>query len=194
MFGRFVDRYSFGSYHRVVMAWVVHHCRAFNARLICLMIFCAGTLTEQSLNARANSLVQLPGCEFLVTFPEPPQIRKFRGEWGDRLIEYQQASLVTPDEYLRAECLPFPIDQLAAIQTLQNQAQADGLQNSSTEELSSTIVKLRGYKNVQGRWATFTVEIHRGKVSALIMAVGASSSKFPTTGISNFTSSIRAAN
>lgn len=159
--------------------------------LFALLVLCTLGMNGEG---RADSLLRLSGCEFTVSFPEPPHIAKLKTEIGENLLEYQQASLITPDEYLRAECMPFPLDQAAAIQTLQNQAKADGLQNSSVEELSATVVKLRGYKNVQGTWATFVIQIYRGEQSALILLGAANSAKFPTDAISSFMSSMSESN
>lgn len=145
---------------------------------------------EHRSDTKPVNSTKLDTCELLIDFPSPPILKRLKAQLGGNLVDYSQASLATNQEYLRAECIPIAISQTDSGQTLMNQANVEGLQNITIEELSQSVYSLRGHKKVGGREATYVIQIHRSKSSALVVVAAAASSDYPTSTISEFLSHV----
>ena len=159
---------------------------------VALLSFCA-VLYFQYLGRDLTTSAQntsLEGCEFSVVFPTSPNFKSLQIVNNANPIAYQQAFIATENEYLRAECLPYPIGQKDAEITLSNQAKSEGFQNSSLDLISEKIVRLRGYKILGGSQGTVEIEIHRGARSTLFMAAMAKSEIYPTVVSKKFFESV----
>jgi hypothetical protein len=127
------------------------------------------------------------GCEFSVAFPSQPSVRTMEAVGG---VKYVQAEHPSGISYLRAECVPWAMDETQMMQTLRTQAVTDGLSNWSVGMVQGTVAELRGYKQIGGIPATYVVRMYRGMRSVLVIVVAAPSDKYPTPTTSRFVESV----
>lgn len=126
-------------------------------------------------------------CEFSVTFPGQPSVRTLEAVGG---IKFDQAERSSGDSYLRAECIPWTMDETQMMEALKAQAVGDGLSNWTVGMVESAVAELRGYKQVAGVSATYVLRLYVAKESTLALVVAAPSDSYPTAVTQRFIRSV----
>ena len=134
-------------------------------------------------------------CVYTVTFPDTPSLNQMH---ADGTGDYISANLEREDYFLRAECIPIESHQRRDASQLLEAAKQyvnfNGLQRASYETSSETIgeiLKIRGYKPVEGVMTTFAVIMVSGESSYISLYAGARSTLYPTKEISDFLGSLK---
>jgi hypothetical protein len=159
--------------------------------ILIFMVLCLPGLRGEALPqqrvAQQREEWHMQGCDFRVTFPFTPTLTNMQAAG----LAYQRAELVTDSSLLRAECVPRSLGKEQILAGLKAQAEDDGLKNWSVQEILPNIHSLRGYKTIQGRSATYVIQIHSGDSSVLTLTVAAASEDYPTSATEAFLNSVQ---
>lgn len=137
--------------------------------------------------------------EFTVEFPQEPIIKRVRTDFGDA----DEATVTTDDSVLRAEYAILTAEQIATI----NNATEDQLTqiylavgkmfgySGVTATISNTnlgkLIKLRGYKVIDGISLMIEHFMYFGKKSAITLVTAGKADNYPTASVYKFLNSLK---
>lgn len=134
---------------------------------------------------------QITGCDFAVDFPSEPEINLMSTTQNGIELRYEQALLATPQEFLRAECIPSKTSRDVVVQSLKNYVEWEGLQSVAYDLNNPNYVEARGYKTMAGIKSIFVLRMYIGPKSIFSTLAGSRSADYPTDGTVAFFKSIR---
>lgn len=154
--------------------------------MIKILFFCC--IFTEFANAETN--INIPNCDYLITFPGKPSLNDL---FLSENITYKQAVYFGDEFFLKAECIPFQIIGQEQIKNIMFKfGSADGLNNMQLKfgfDKTGEWIKLRGYKEIGSDPATYEIKAYYGLKSLLVMYAGTISDKYPTDEIAKFLSS-----
>ena len=152
-------------------------------------IILIGILIVVAKTTYAGMNINLPNCDYQITFPGKPSINDL---FISENTAYKQAEYLKDEIVLRAECIPFKPNQEQLKKLMFKFGSSDGLNNMqlmSGFDNTGKWLKLRGYKKLGAAYATYEIKAYYGLNSLLVIYAGTLSEKYPTDEIAQFISS-----
>lgn len=144
------------------------------------------------ISAGAAEVIQLPTCQFSVSFPAKPTVQRLSAPAADQTIPWLSALLKSSEGVFRHECVCVRgmnngrIDASFVKKRMTEAARSNGLSNFHFTSLPfqhGVAVELRGYKDISGTPGTYMSRAFlTADCYADVMVAGASSS-FPAPGM-----------
>jgi hypothetical protein len=152
-------------------------------KIIKILFFCC--IFSKIANAETN--INIPNCDYLITFPGKPSLNDL---FLSENIVYKQAEYYGDEFYLKAECIPFRVIGKEQLKNLMfNFGRADGLNNMQLKsgfDKTGEWLKLRGYKKIGNDPVTYEIKAYYSSNSLIVMYAGTLSNKYPTNEIGKF--------
>lgn len=153
----------------------------------------AASVLLSSISYAAPTRFSPSGCDFSVVFPEQPNITMMSAEG----LTIPEAQLQINGSVLKANCLVgpnlFASDEQLLKSTVLEYLIKNGMQNSEANVTATgfgLVAEGRGFKRIQGNWATYATKWYAAPNSVLTILGASLSAEYPTQEIADLLNSV----